>query len=155
MKIRAILDFFRDSIELIMISLGIFSIFVALLLLTRVYQYGSSALWLLGVTLIIIGIVLYFESFQWKVPSVKGFGTLLICISFVFVAVAVVAIFFAVPRGLFIQPGDPLHPRPNSDTLIISMPIERPYVWLAAPLMLTCLGLLAFGFLLRFVDDIL
>lgn len=153
MEIRSILDFIRDHVDAMVISLGIFSIFIALLLLTRVYQYVSSVMWLFGVSLIIVGTALHFEPFQLKVPSRKGFGTLLMYISGLFMAAAVVATIFGVPTGLLIRPSDPWHPRTSSSTLI-SMSIERPYVWLAAPLMLTGLGILAFGFLLRFANDI-
>lgn len=177
-EFRAILDFFRDAIGRIMIILGASFIFIALLHLNRVYQWVSSLSLLLGVTLIIIGTALHNESFKWKVPSIDGVGTILIYVSPVFMTAAVVALIFATPTGeglilppyygspddspfpVFIPPtytpGHYGQPRsglsPGSD-VCMAMVLGRPYAWLAAPLVLTGLGLLAFGFLLKFVRD--
>ena len=156
-----------------MIILGASFIFIAVLYLTRVYQWVSSLSLFFGVTLITIGTALHLESFEWKVPSIDGLGTILMHVSPVFMTAAVVTLIFATPTEemlilppywgpiedspfpVFIPPtytpGHYGQPRGRAQgDAYMSMILGRPYAWLATPLVLTGLGLLAFGFLLKF-----
>lgn len=166
-EIRAILDFFKDSIERIVIILGAFLFLISVLLLSPVYQWFSSLSLFFGVTLIIIGTALHFESFKWKVPSAKGLGAILIYVSLLFMAAAVATAILAVPKRIALLPvsgGRDEHdtPRvsitpgafPHKEGSILVMFTEHPYTCLAALLMLTGLGLLALGCLLKFAKDI-
>jgi len=162
-EIRAILDFFRDYTGRIMIALGAFLILISFLFLTRVYQWVSFFSFSIGATMIIVGFALHFESFKWKVPSIGGVGTILVYVSFVFMTAAVVTAFFAVPIGATAVPahgsssaidehGSPIAWVSRTSNTI-KMWLERPSAWLATPLMIIGLGLLALGFLLRFASD--
>lgn len=172
--IRPILDSFRDAIGRIVIILGAFFILIAVLYLRPAYQWVSCLSLLLGVTSIIIGIALHFEAFKWKVPSLEGLGTILMYVSPLFMAAALVTLIFALPTDKFLilpaywgdiedsspffyipptyTPGHYGQPRNRANPdwpVYISVITCRPYAWLAAPLVLTGLGFLAFGFLAR------
>lgn len=162
-EVRAILNFFAECMGRFMIILGIFCIFVAVFFMSAMYQWDFCSSWLFGVTLVIIGSALHRESFKWKVPSIDGFATILTYIGPWFIAAAVTPVVFAVPQKiygipsyggvdpdgspfLFVTPGNV-----SKDVTHILVRLERPYAHLAGPLVLTGLGLLGFGCLLKFV----
>jgi len=151
----------------LMVILGAFFIVVAVLLMSRIYQWRFSLCFSLGVALISAGSALHFETFKWKVPSLQGFGTISIYIAPFFIALAVVATVFAVPEEAALTPiygGHDEHGSPfvyvapggsQSGAGFMVILLKRPYLWLVAPLMLTGLGLLAFGFLSKLYSEVL
>lgn len=153
MEINEVWCFFREYIGRIIIILGVFFIFIAVLLMSRVYQWNFSIFFLLGVALMIVGSALHFESFKWKVPSLRGLGTILMYISPFFMALAVVAMVFAVPEEAVMMPIYGEHGSSNARFMVVLL--RRPYVWLAEPFMLTGLVMLIFGFLLKLASDAL
>lgn len=151
--LEAVLEFFSDAMGKIMIIAGFFFLIIAVSLFSRVYQWLSMTSFLLGVLLIVVGTILHFETLTWKVPSKKGWGTILICVSAMFMASAVAFFFFAVPGSAWILPtsfrrGD------VRGSYIILIDLKRPSAWLT-PIM-GCIGiiLLIFASVLKFFDDI-
>jgi len=162
------LDSLKDSIDTILIVLGTFFIFLTVPSLTPDNQWFSALSLLTGVILVVAGVALHFESFKWKVPSLEGFGAIIIYASFVLMAVAVISAFFALPGGIAAIPahessyravdehGSPfgfITPGPPSGYFLVVL-LDRPNAWFATPLMITGIGLLVFGFLLKFARDI-
>jgi hypothetical protein len=149
-NLKAALEFLRDTVDKIMLVAGFFLLFLAFALFSRAYQWSSAVSLISGVLLIVVGIILHYESFTWKVPSAEGWGTILMCISAVFMAATVIVFFFAVPGRVFILSG--LRGRSESTMLIT---LTRPNAWLAPILASIGIGLLVFGVVLKFLRDIL
>jgi hypothetical protein len=154
-EVESIADFSKHSIGKILIASGAILLLVFILFLSHAYQWVSVFSVLLGVILMLVGTALHFESFEWKVPSLEGFGTILIYLSPLFMATALATAMFAVPIGLAVTPyydsatSEGYYPRLHA----IFMLLEQPSAWLATPLMMTGLGFLALGCILKFARD--
>jgi len=162
-NVRAIFDYARDSIDKILIVAGVFFIFLTVPLLTPADQLLSALSLLVGVISTIIGVGLHFESFSWKIPSLQGLGTIMIYVSFVFIALAVIFAFFTLPTAVIGIPahwssygpldehGSPFayytHGAPRG--YFLAMITDRPTAWLAPPLLAVGLGFLCLGFILK------
>lgn len=148
--LKAALEFIRDVIGKIMIVAGSFLLILAVALFSRAYQWLSAASFLFGVLLILVGIILHFESLTLKVPSLEGWGTILICISAMFMATAVVAFFFAVPGKPYLIPSSFRQGAPK----IVVITLAHPNAWLTPILACIGVGFLALGVFLKFFRDI-
>jgi len=148
--LKAALGFFSDVIDKILLVAGFFFLILAVFLLSPMYQWFSAASFLLGVLLIVVGTILHFESFALRVPSREGWGTILICVSAVFMATAAIVAFFAVPgSGWMSRAGF----KPGQRSVIL-ITLARPNAWLAPILGWTGIGLLVFGAMLKFFRDV-
>lgn len=148
--LEAVLEFFSDAMGKIMIIAGFFFLIIAVSLFSRVYQWLSMTSFLLGVLLIVVGTILHFETLTWKVPSKKGWGTILLSVSAMFLAVSAAVFFFAVPGSAWMLPTS--FRRGAQDVLLIDL--AHPSAWLAPILVWTSIGLLVIGVMLKFYDDI-
>ena len=148
--LKAALGFFSDAIDKIMLVAGFFLLILAVFLSSPMYPWFSAASFLFGVILIVVGTILHYESFALKVPSREGWGTILICVSAVFMAAAVVVSLFAVPGSVWISRAG-FKPGQRS---VILITLTRPNAWLAPILGWTGIGLLVFGAMLKFFRDI-
>lgn len=148
--LEAILEFFSDAIDKIMLVAGFFFLIIAVSLFSPVYQWFSAASFLFGVLLIIVGSILHFESFTLKIPSREGWGTILICASAMFMATAGIVTFFAEPGSVIILPTSF---RPGAKSIML-ITLTRPIAWLAPVLAWIGIGLLVFGFMLKSFSDI-
>lgn len=117
---------------------------------SQAYQWEFALGLLLGVFLIMVGIVLHFEVFTLKIPSLEGYGTILLCASVLFMAGAVIAAFFAVPGESY---AFPTSDKPGAKWITV-LQLERPNAWLAPILFGLGVGLLILGFVLRSFRDI-
>jgi hypothetical protein len=148
--LKAALELFSDVIDKIMIVAGFFFLIIAVALFSKAYQWFSAASLLLGVLLIVVGTIVHFESFTLKVPSREGWGTVLVCVSSVFMASAVIVSLFAVPSSIFAMPTS-YH---RGADYIILVSLTRPNAWLAPILVWVGIGLLVLGIVLKFSEDI-
>jgi len=148
--LKAALEFFSNSMDKILLVAGFFLLIVAIVLFSPIYQWFSAASFLFGVLLIVVGTILHFESFTLKVPSREGWGTILICVSAVFLATAVIVTFFAEPGSVHMLPTSW---KPGGEYIIL-ISLTRPVAWLAPILAWSGIGLLVFGVTLKFFRDI-
>lgn len=150
---RSVLDFFHEAIGRVLVLVGFFLLISSVALFSKAWQYSSMASLVLGVTLVVVGIVVHFESPTLKVPSREGWGTILVCISAVFFATAVGFFLFAVPGSVWAMPAS--LGRRGVGEVILFMDLTRPNAWLSPILIWSGVGLFAFGILLKFSREYL
>jgi hypothetical protein len=143
-------EFFFDVGYKIIVVIGVIFLLLALPLFTQAFQWESLSSLFIGGALIIVSILIQFKSSELKFRSREGVGTILICASILCMISAVVAAFFAVP-GKIIKVPTILHD--HIKLFYYLLMLARPDAWLAPILVYGGLGLLALGFLLRFVLD--
>jgi len=143
-------ELLRDAIDKLMLVAGFFLLIIAVFLFSPIYQWVSAVSFLFGVLLIVVGTILHFESFSLKVPSREGWGTILICVSTVFMASAVIVFLFAVPGPAYLVPTSF---RPGAESILL-ITLTRPNAWLAPILAWIGTGLLILGALIKFFWDI-
>jgi hypothetical protein len=145
--IEAILDFFEDSLGDLLIVASVLLFLVAVLFFTPFYQWVSGLAFFFGAVLLISGLAIRLEGpLTLTTPSRSGLGTILICVSLVAFASAVICIIFAVPSGFTIF-------RIRSEGAWfqgIHLNVAEPLSWLFMPLITIGLGLLVVGALLKF-----
>ncbi len=147
------LAFLKEYMGRIVAALGGLSILTAALFMTRLYQVVSSISFVVGVALVLSGIALHYETPRWRMPSLEGFGTVLMYVAPIFMATAVVTSIFVVPIGADIIPQRSMWTGRSATGAILIIFYERSFIWLTSPLMLAGLGLLAFGFVLKFIGE--
>jgi uncharacterized membrane protein len=148
--LKEALEFLRDAIDKIILVTGFFLLILAVALFSRTYQWYSSISLLCGVLLIVVGISLHYESFTLKIPSAEGWGTILMGISALFMAAAVIVFLFAVPGRAYVLPTS-FRPRAEN---IIFITLTRPNAWIAPIFAGIGIGLFIFGVVLKFFRDI-
>lgn len=152
--LRTGLDFVSNAIGRIMVVAGFFLLIGAVALFSKAYQFSSVASFVLGVFLIVTGAIVHYESPALKVPSREGWGAILVCVSTVFLASALVVILYAVPGSLFAMPRSWGRAGSTTDYILL-LDLQRPNAWLAPFLAWTGIGLLVLGLLLKFSREIL
>ncbi len=145
--------FLKEYMGRILVSLGGLSILTAAFFMTRMYQVVSSTSLVVGVALVLFGVAIHYESPEWSIPSLEGFGTVLMYTAPIFMAAAVVTSIFVIPIGATTIPQSSMWTGRSSTGGILIIFYERSYIWLTSPLMLAGLGLLAVGFVLRFIGE--
>jgi hypothetical protein len=147
--IKTALGFISRIIDKIMVVVGAFFIIFAILQFTPAYQWVSFSSFLFGVFLIVVGVALHFESPSFKVPSREGWGTILICLSFLLMATAITLLLYAVIGRMQIVPTSF---RRGAESLI-RFGLDRPAAWLAPILFWSGVGVLIFGIVLKLSRD--
>lgn len=150
---RSVLDFFHEAIGKVMVLIGLFLLISSVALFSKAWQYSSIASLVFGVFLIVVGIVVNYESPTLKVPSREGWGTILVCASAVFFATAVGFFLFAVPGSVWAMPA--VWGRRGVGQVILLMDLARPSAWLAPIFIWGGVGLFVLGVLLKFSREYL
>lgn len=151
--VKSVLDFFHEAIGKVMVLLGFLLLVSSVALFSKAWQYSSIASLVLGVSLVVVGVVIHYESPTLKVPSREGWGTILVCVSAVFFATAIGFFLFAVPGSVWAMPAS--WGRRGVGESILLMDLTRPNMWLTPILMWSGIGLFAFGILLKFSREYL
>ncbi len=158
LDLRTGLDFISNAIGRIMVVAGFFLLIAAVALFSSVYQWSSAVSFVLGIFLIFTGAIVHYESPTLKVPSWEGWGVILVCVSTLFMASAVVVVLYAVPGALWSMPTFMRRfwgtPREGRDYLLL-LDLQRPSAWLAPFLALTGIGLFVVGLLLKFSRNLI
>lgn len=146
-------EFFKDIKDKIMVVAGTSLLVASVVLFSSMYQWFSGAVFLSGVFLILLGVVLHFETLSWKIPSREGWGTIVLCFSVMLMATALVVLFFAVPGEAFIW----LQRKGARSPLVLYMLFDliHPAAWLAPILAWVSVGFLVLGVFLKFSRDII
>ena len=136
LRLLEFVDFLKDSQGKILIAIGILffvfgfgmeSTFYFVIPLTVGFLSGASLF--LGIMLIVLGSFVQVGLFPAKWRSVDGLGTVLLCISVGFFALAIVAIQFQLVTGFYVE-GTP-SPSGGLGPYTMYIPIsERPFLFL-------------------------
>ena len=145
-------EFFRGIMNKIMVVAGISLLVASIALFTAMYQWLSGAVFLSGVFLVLLGVVLHFETLSWKVPSREGWGTIAICFAVMLMATAAVVLLFAVPGEVFtwLQRKGARSPL----VLYVLFDLNHPAAWLAPIFAYVSVGFLLLGVFLKFSREI-
>ncbi len=146
---KTALEFFGGVADRIMIIAGFFFVIVAVLEFTVAYQLFSISSFVFGIFLVVIGIALHFESPKLKIPSVGGWGTILICLSPILMAIAFAVPLYAVIGRTYIMPTSF---RQGAQQLIL-IDLARPNTWVGPILFWSGIGVLILGILIKFFSD--
>jgi hypothetical protein len=92
-------DFVRENLGKIMIGFGILAVILGILLLDSFGTFGSASSLFIGVLLIIYGFFLQVGLFSVTWRSIDGAGTVLLCVSVCFFALAVVGLQFQIVQA--------------------------------------------------------
>jgi len=147
---KTVWGFVGGVVDKVFVLIGFSLLIFAVSSFSQAYQWEFALGLPLGVFLIMVGIVLHFEVFTLKIPSREGYGTILLCVSVLFMAGAVIAAFFAVPGESY---AFPTSDKPGAKWITV-LQLERPNAWLAPILFGLGVGLLILGFVLRSFRDI-
>jgi uncharacterized membrane protein HdeD (DUF308 family) len=137
-------DLVRDNLGKIMIGVGILAVIFGIFMLDSFGTFASVSSLFIGVLLIVYGFFLQVGLFSVKWRSMNGIGTVLLCISVGFFALAIVALQFQIVhaesavevfRGLVIP--------------FMRLSGTRPFVYLFALCLQIGLGVLAAGIALK------
>jgi hypothetical protein len=145
-------EFFRGIMNKIMVVAGISLLVASVALFTAMYQLLSGAVFLSGVFLVLLGVVLHFETLSWKVPSREGWGTIAICFAVMLMATTVVVLLYAVPGEVFtwLQRKGARSPL----VLYVLFDLNHPIAWLAPIFACVSVGFLVLGVFLKFSREI-
>jgi hypothetical protein len=143
---------FRSITDKIMVIAGIFLLVASVALFTAMYQWFSGAVFLSGVFLILLGVVLHFETLSWKIPSIAGWGTIAMCFAVMLMATAAVVLLFAVPGEVFTW----LARKGARSPLVLTVlfDLNHPIAWLAPIFAWVGVGFLVLGVFLKFSREI-
>ncbi len=148
-------QFLSDIIDKVLIIAGAFFLVMTVLFFSPAYQWVSMVFLLLGVTSIIVGIVLRFESFELKIPSLEGWGTISICASAILMASAVGVALYAVAGRAYLLPAfQRAGGRLPAVYYKYLLTLVHPTLWLTPILAVAGIALLTFGLFLKFYRDI-
>lgn len=153
MSIRqTVSKFFRGTTDKIMVVAGISLLVASVALFTAMYQWFSGAVFLSGVFLVLLGVVLHFETLSLKVPSRGGWGTIVVCLGVMLMATAAVVLFFAVPGEVFTW----LARKGARSPLVLTVlfDLNHPFAWLAPIFVWVGVGFLVLGLFLKFSREI-
>jgi len=150
---RPVLDFFREAMGKVLVLIGFFLLISSVALFSKAWQYSSLTSLVLGVFLVVVGIVVHYESPTLKFPSREGWGTILVCVSALFFATAVGFFLFAVPGSVWAMPA--AWGRRGVGEVILLVDLTRPSAWLTPILIWAGIGVFGFGVLLKFSREYL
>jgi len=161
--IKRAFEFFGEALGKILVVIGVVLFFVGILFFgSSAHQMISATGLLLGTLCLITGIVLHLEGLpELKFPSKSGLGTVLICVSIMFLVGSMIFVFvikipldykipgrfsFEVPVAEFLESRGV----PHEVILGIREIAMRPLAWLAPLSVVFGLCALLIGFLLKF-----
>ena len=135
-----------------MVVVGVSLLVASVALFTAMYQLLSGAVFLSGVFLILLGLVLHFETLSWKIPSKAGWGTVAMCLAVMLMATAAVVLLFAVPGEVFTW----LARKGARSPLVLTVlfDLNHPIAWLAPIFAWVGVGFLVLGVFLKFSREI-
>ncbi len=148
-------QFLSGIIDKVLIIAGAFFLVLTLLFFTPAYQWFSLVFLLLGVAFMVVGVILHFESFELKVPSMEGWGTISICASAILMTLAVGVALYAVAGRAYLLPAfQRAGGRLPAVYYVYLLTLVHPNLWLAPILASVGIALLVLGFFLKFYRDI-